>query len=36
MTPIIIWAIGMAIAVSAAIVLLKRNGEFKNFKARGK
>lgn len=36
MTPVITWAICMAIAITATIVFLKRNGEFANFKSRGK
>lgn len=36
MTPIITWAIGMAIGMIATTIFLNRNGEFSNFKSRGK
>lgn len=36
MTPIIIWAIGMSISLISTAIFLRRNGEFANFKKRGK
>lgn len=36
MTPIILWALFMAPAFAVTAVFLHRNGEFYNFKSRGK
>lgn len=36
MTPIIIWLIFMAPAIASTAVFLHYNGEFSNFKKRGK
>lgn len=36
MSPVVVWAIAFTLVISASVVLLKRAGQFKDFKNHGR